>query len=52
MLKTQTYSAETLKTDLDYSYGTLFNISIYGFSDVLLKLLDELPKMIAAATSK
>jgi secreted Zn-dependent insulinase-like peptidase len=52
MLKTHTYSAETLKTNLEYEYGTLLCINFYGFSDVLLKLLKEFPDWIAATTTK
>ena len=52
MLKTHTYAAETLRTNISYEFGTLLCIDFYGFSDVLLKLLKEIPELILATTSK
>lgn len=52
MLKTCTYAAETLKTDLEYEFGTALSINLYGFSDILQKLVRELPQWIASVTDK
>jgi hypothetical protein len=49
MLKAESYAAETLNTKIDFDYGSIMSIDYYGFSDVLVKLVKDLPSLIIKA---